>query len=332
MSDPARQRQQAIIDILLKSPDGLTPSELSREFGVSRQTITQDLTDLSAKGVEKIEGTHRYRIDARAHFRPMHLSLAHVWLLYLLLRRVVRADLHHDTQFSTLLYRLATLLHEDIADFLMPATTSQESKRNTVFADVVDAWRQEKYVEVRYQPLHQKEASRLVIAPWWFEPAVWSDSLYLIGGLHSQSGTDKPITLKLERIQSVRLMNNTFQRPDPQVIQDYLKLTWGIWVSEQDPAEVVLRFHYRQKQRLFETHWHPDQEITEEGEWIIWRAKVAEPREMLPWIRGWGADVEVIAPPSLRDELIGEARALAKLYGISSPDSDEDMFDDIFGG
>ncbi len=37
---------------------------------------------------------------------------------------------------------------------------------------------------------------------------------------------------------------------------------------------------------------------------------------MLPWIRGWGADVEVIEPTELRDEMIREAKRLAKRYGL----------------
>jgi len=70
--------------------------------------------------------------------------------------------------------------------------------------------------------------------------------------------------------------------------------------------------------------------MIDDGEYIFWKARIAEPREMLPWIRGWGADVEVMEPQPLRDEMIGEARALARLYGVDNPDTD--MFDDIFGG
>lgn len=36
---------------------------------------------------------------------------------------------------------------------------------------------------------------------------------------------------------------------------------------------------------------------------------------MTPWIRSWGASVEVLEPASLREELAAEARALAALYG-----------------
>jgi CRISPR-associated endonuclease/helicase Cas3 len=48
---------------------------------------------------------------------------------------------------------------------------------------------------------------------------------------------------------------------------------------------------------------------------LLWRARVAEPQEMLPWIRGWGADVEVVEPEGLRESLTGEARRLAETYG-----------------
>ena len=41
----------------------------------------------------------------------------------------------------------------------------------------------------------------------------------------------------------------------------------------------------------------------------------AEWREMLPWIRGWGADVEVLDPADLRDEMMGESKRLASIYG-----------------
>ncbi|MGB9632262.1 MAG: WYL domain-containing protein, partial [Chloroflexaceae bacterium] len=59
------------------------------------------------------------------------------------------------------------------------------------------------------------------------------------------------------------------------------------------------------------------------------------PREMLPWIRGWGADVEVLAPKELREALMGEAKALAELYGwhvSSSPTGKSSTLDDFFGG
>jgi len=330
MSETAHQRRHDLVELLIVNPDGLTPSQLSAELGVTRQTIQKDLGRLVTEGVYKIEGTNRYCISSKDYLRPMRLSLPHTWLLYLLLRRLVRANLHQDSQFRSLLYKLAAALHEDIADYLVPPDSEslQRSPTSDIWSDVVRAWHDQTYVELRYQALRKRDVSRLTIAPWWFEPTPWTDGFYLIGELRSKHGDDIPITLKLNRIQSVRITADRFQRPDPQALIASVETTWGIWGGDE-PQEVVLRFHHRQRQRLFESYWHRHQEIVDKGDWLIWRAPVAEPQEMLPWIRGWGADVEVLAPPSLRDEMIGEARALARLYGVNT--SDDTMFDDIFG-
>jgi CRISPR-associated endonuclease/helicase Cas3 len=60
---------------------------------------------------------------------------------------------------------------------------------------------------------------------------------------------------------------------------------------------------------------------------------------MLPWIRGWGADCEVVEPRELRETMIGEAKAIAEKYGWQvqlsnrTPDvSLYDSFNDFFGG
>ena len=51
--------------------------------------------------------------------------------------------------------------------------------------------------------------------------------------------------------------------------------------------------------------------------YLLWRAEVAEPKEMLPWVRGWGADCEVLEPLSLKEELVKKCVRLAELYQIS---------------
>ncbi|MBN1813833.1 MAG: WYL domain-containing protein, partial [Anaerolineae bacterium] len=65
----------------------------------------------------------------------------------------------------------------------------------------------------------------------------------------------------------------------------------------------------------------------------------AEPQEMVPWIRGWGADVEVVGPEAVREQMRGEARRLAATYGWEVHRGVEDQtcrehqfFDDFFGG
>lgn len=95
-----------------------------------------------------------------------------------------------------------------------------------------------------------------------------------------------------------------------------------------------LRFSSFVRKRVEETRWHPSErkEIDDEGR-LIWTAEVDALQEMLPWIRGWGADCEVLEPQDLRDQMTGEAARLARLYSqqASNPDDRQQLFRDIFG-
>lgn len=323
MSDSTRRRLRDLEAPLLSHTEGLSTSEISIELGVSQRTVYNDLARLETDGVPIYEEKGRYFLDAS--YRPaIRLSLAQAWFMYLPLRRMVRAELHRMPLVRSLLHRIASLLHEEIADQLFPAPVEESvSERDRIFSQLVDCWRAQQYVELRYQRPNADRTSTLIVAPWWFEPAVWSDAFYMICGFERTSEEVETLTLKLDRILSVRPLNRRFERPSGREISEYLEHTWGIWVGEHSPVKVKLRFHNRQYQRLQETRWHPTQEMWLERDGsVIWQAQISEPQEMLPWIRGWGADVEVLEPEDIRQQVAAEAEATARIYGRSQQGKD----------
>lgn len=315
MSNSTRQRLRDLIALLREYPEGLTTIEIAAQLGITRQTALHDIKRLEEDGVPLYEEGSRYVLDNR-YQRQIELSLAQAWFMYLPLRRIVRADLHRIPLVQSLLHRLASLFNEEIADQLVPDVDEIEgSEVNRIFTDLVDCWRNLRHVEIQYRRPNTDRATKMTVAPWWFEPAVWSDAFYLIGGLRRTDGTHEPITLKLDRIQSARPLPTGFERPTGQQITTMLEKTWGIWVGEG--VQVKLRFHNRQLDRLKETRWHPTQRITiDQAGYVVWEARISEPQEMLPWIRGWGADVEVIEPLHIRQQVAAEAEATARLYGV----------------
>jgi predicted DNA-binding transcriptional regulator YafY len=103
-----------------------------------------------------------------------------------------------------------------------------------------------------------------------------------------------------------------------------------------EPVEVRLRFSPQVTRRVKESVWHPTQRIEDcdDGGCIL-TLRVAMPLEMKPWIRGWGADVEVLGPEGLREALVAEMKTTAERYGwfvcsqaASKPSS---TLDDFFG-
>lgn len=85
----------------------------------------------------------------------------------------------------------------------------------------------------------------------------------------------------------------SYQLPASFDPREYLSSAWSIWTSDHEPVDVILRFNARVARRVQETRWNRSEQVEAQPDGtLIWRAQIAEPKEMLPWIRGWGADVE----------------------------------------
>jgi CRISPR-associated endonuclease/helicase Cas3 len=88
-------------------------------------------------------------------------------------------------------------------------------------------------------------------------------------------------------------------------------------VGDKDPITVKLRFSFAVTRRVKESIWHPLEKVEDTGDGgCIWNVEIAEWREMLPWVRGWGADVEVLGPEGLRKEVIHHVPDLASQYKV----------------
>ncbi len=322
MSFEAEERRQKMTELLLEAfPNGITTTGLAEQLGITRQQALKDIRRLQETGVdvEEVEGRTGYVIDPRRHILPLRLNQTQAWMLYLAMRRLVRAQMDRQPAVRGLLVRLTGALMPEIADRLANGPASESNHMGDEFRILTDGWREDRCVEISYKPLN-RALSRHLIAPYWFEPAVWSDSTYVIAGIVLRDGIQLA-TLKLERIQSARITGTAFDRPDPDLVLERLQDTWGIWMSEE-PQQVRLKFHNRQWQRLKESRWHPSERLTEMDDGsILWEALVAEPQEMMPWIRGWGPDVEVLTPEPLRQAIARDAERTAHLYGVTLDDS-----------
>ncbi|RLD04061.1 MAG: hypothetical protein DRI32_06380, partial [Chloroflexi bacterium] len=140
-------------------------------------------------------------------------------------------------------------------------------------------------------------------------------STYLIGRSKNKK-TDELRTYKLERVQSVQLTNEDYEIPEDFDGLAILRNAWSIIAGEKT-LEVILRFSPKVKERVLETRWHPSQKTEDDSDkegWLRWSAQVADTKDMLPWVRGWGADVEVLEPKDLQKELRKETRKLMNLY------------------
>ncbi len=121
-------------------------------------------------------------------------------------------------------------------------------------------------------------------------------------------------TFKLQRILELALTPDTFEPPDPALVQVGLDRAWGV-IADQEEVQVELRFDSAIAPLVTETTWHPSEQVSrlDDGS-VLWRARVPGILEIRRWILQWGAQVEVLAPPELREEVAEILRTAAGRY------------------
>jgi proteasome accessory factor B len=76
-----------------------------------------------------------------------------------------------------------------------------------------------------------------------------------------------------------------------------------------------LRFAPEATARVRQSFWHRSAQLTDrENGGVELRLTVASEVEMRPWVLAWGAQVEVLAPPSLRQHVADSMAAGARVY------------------
>ncbi len=257
------------------------------------------------------------------YFIPKEFTISHIPLnrieaaeLYIAGRRLQQQTRTSQRSVASALEKLAHALGKPLAERMVRAAAvvldqEQDPRQEAIFATLVECWLDGIPVRITHRKLHG-EARTYRVHPYQLEPSVWGDGIYLIG--HSE-WHGKLATFKLARIEKAVKGTGTFTMPDDFDIHELLNHAWGIWHADEEPETVKLRFSRYVTPRVRETLWHPQQTLLVHDDGSSeWSARVAEPREMLPWVRGWGADVEVLEPDWVREELSKTATKLNRQY------------------
>ena len=341
------ERLLQIEALLLGHPEGLSQAEIARRLGVNRSTIYRYLPELGTRFAVYETDDGRLAIDRDHYLMHVRLTLHESMGLHLAARLMATRMDKQNPHAAAALRKLGLALEKLAPRVSVHLKASaqvmedQAQRHDPVFLDVLEtltqAWSQERMVRLWHRHAPSGRVYEYEFAPYFIEPYAVGQTMHVIGWCETLGAMR---TFKLERIQRIELIPQTYTIPEEFDAREKLADAWGIWYTDAEPVEVVLRFHPRVAGRVRETRWHRSEDVEEQPDGsLIWRARVAEPQEMLPWIRGWGADVEVVEPESLRNKLTGETRQLAETYGwqvsrSSGPESDtlSRTFSSYFGG
>ncbi len=324
---PAEKKAERIIEIeqlLLSHPEGMTAAEISRRLGVNRSTIHRYLPSMPAHiYLDDLDG-HRWKIDRSAYLFNVRFSLNEAMAIHLATRllttRIERQNPHAASalrKLATALERLAPCicLHlKQSADNMENPQRKQDPNFLRSLEMLTLSWAEERKVKVWHRK-DDHQINEYIFSPYFIEPYAIGQAIHVIGFREPPNAIR---TMKIERIERIELTSQKYEIPHDFNSDDLLKYAWGIWYTDEEPVQVVLKFNSRVARRVGETRWHRTEQVTpnEDGS-LLWRAWIAEPLEMLPWIRGWGADCEVLEPEELRKTLKEESMNLMRIYGQS---------------
>lgn len=320
-ADTKTQRLLELQMLFWRNPSrSLRTAEIAEYLGVTERTARNYLNELSATGrlpIYKEGWEWRLVEDARMDLLPVNLDLEEGAQLYLAARLLAKHSDEPDPSIRAALVKLISAMPETLTGHLERLAQGLPAQADGEFANtfqaIVYGWATRHAVELEYHPLKARPY-KARFHPYLLEPSAIGYTIYAMG--HS----DPPgalRTYKLERISGARMTEEPFELPADFDGLELLQRAWGVMYGEELQT-VVLRFAAgTAARRVTETVWHPSQQVRELDDGRVeWSAQVGDWLEMLPWIRGWGADVEVVGPEQLREALVGETSRLAALYEV----------------
>ncbi|MCU0486852.1 MAG: CRISPR-associated helicase Cas3' [Anaerolineales bacterium] len=304
--------------------------EMAQVLQVNRTTVYRDRLELETEYMMIEVQPGRFKLDPRQNLATLKPTLEEALALYLAGRRFSQRTQIAFQHTASGLAKLALAMRNPMAEKLVKSASEllargEDADRGRILSTLAEAWVQRLRLRLHYQGLGGTRVREYIVSPYLIEPSPWGDGIYLIGPAEPHK---KMATFKVERIQAAYIMTEEFQIPENFDERDLLQHAWGIWHEDRQPIMVRLKFASgRAARRLQESRWHPSEKVTVLADGSCeWEAQVSEWQEMLPWVRGWGADVEVLEPEELRMALTREAQRLAQLYKIIPQDDFSRMY------
>jgi predicted DNA-binding transcriptional regulator YafY len=312
-------RLMEIEALLRRHPAGLTSSELAESLEVDSSTIRRDLARLSSAGVELRKRGRRYQLSFHRAMRSLRLTPDEVLALYLACRLLSRQQSDRNPHAERVMQKLAEAVRDDaprFSSYIEDAAVLQRSLHLrqgylAVLETITQAWSEGRVIHLSYRDQAGSITERR-FHPYCIEPYGATNSCYTIGFDELRRAIR---TFKLDRVVAAEMTNDRFDIPSAYNPNRLFSEAWGVVWRDTPPQMVELRFFDDAARIVQEAFWHPSQRVVaqQDGTCRV-TFQVSEPNEMVAWIRQWGADVEVISPPKLREAIVADVLQLAERY------------------
>jgi len=315
-------RISRIVQILmtLQANKSYSSGDLANMFGTSRRTIFRDLKELQAIGVPYQYDckTGGYTIDPEFFLPPIGLNLQEALSLLLLVhkaRRHIQLPFKNSALLAAL--KIENNLPAEIRCYCntslknISTRSSAQASMNLLdrtFGQLQKAMSKKRKVKIQYRSFFEGEVIAVELSPYhlMYNHRAW----YVLGF----SSLHKSIrTFKLNRIRELEIIDKCFVDGEKFDLTEYLGRAWSM-IPEGRLYNVKLRFLPKVANNVSEVLWHSTQKTARRKDGsVIMEFRVDGLGEIFWWILGYGDQVQVLAPQSLRKKVVKAAKNIIKL-------------------
>jgi predicted DNA-binding transcriptional regulator YafY len=311
--DTKTRRLRAVLDLLENAE--CSTSEIIQRLRLDpakRRSVQRDLAELAGSGEIELTPKGRYTRPPRSSALNSVQALA----VYSAARMLFHHAAEYNEHYLAALEKLAQDLPERARRVALQANEVYKSRSNgkgsLAFEMAARAWLGGQVLSCTYQS--PRRVSKVELEIYFIEVNARNREAYAIAVNRLHEDT-QPYVYRLSRIRQPTLTKDSYVIPEDFHPMRFLSNAWGIMPGE--PVRVELFFSPAVRDRVAEEYFGPLTEppvtlhtghtrvVLSVGGWL----------ELVPWILGWGAEVEVVSPPELRAQVAGAMRRGAELYG-----------------
>lgn len=307
-------RLRQIEEMLVLHPEGMRAVDLAEKLDVDRRTVYRDVEFLCEQGIPIWQKDGRFGINRTSYLSTVHLTFHEAIALMLAGLLLSRTIDERNPHAMTALRKLAMTLPRPFTPHLKRAAdrvsaNSEGQRQIAVLEALAEGWGTGYKVKIGYRSPRSGQLRERLLAPYALEPT--PSGIYVIG--YDDWASDIR-TFKLDRLETAVVTARKFSIPETFDLEAHLASGWRIMAGDTI-SEVALKFTPEVTPHIHERQWHPTQTLENlSGGGCILKVYVAQPQEMQPFIRSWGAQVRVLTPEWLRDQIAAELHLAATQY------------------
>lgn len=280
---------------LLAGPKRRRLAELATRLEASQRTIYRDLEDLEDRGfpIERVDGTYRFMDGTFSH--PLPLTPRERFLLALALDNPsIRRQPSLARDLKKLRLKLAGQLDDEPPVAKLGGPDRSGAITPEVHEELETAIRDHHSLSILYTSLTTGKPEWRGIDPWALVHR--AEAWYLVGRCHVHN---EPRTFRLDRIEGVFPIGQSFEPPPEFDLERWLDSRWGIFEGDSQDESIII-FDRSLAPLIRHGQHHPTELKRKLADGSIeYRVRVGNLDELARWVVGFSGKARAVEPPRL---------------------------------